>query len=111
MPQKTALVSSVVCLDIVDNDRFRGTVPIMIDELLKEWEGLQKIPTDGNPAVIKNKTNRENAIVESLQREGYAGTLTGLNGLSIQQAIDVRQKAMREVNDRLRESRRSFQKF
>ena len=83
----------------------------MIDELLKEWDELQKIPTNSSPAAIQNKAKREIAIIESLQREGYTGTLNGLHSLSIQQVIDVRQKAIGELNDRLREARRSFQKF
>ncbi|HXB59982.1 MAG TPA: hypothetical protein VNU95_10465 [Candidatus Acidoferrales bacterium] len=68
----------------------------MINELLKQWEELQNVPTDRNPAKIQDKAKREITIAESLVHEGYDGKL---NGFSLQFIIDDRRRAISHMNN------------
>lgn len=73
----------------------------MIDKLLNEWAELQTTPASNTVGAVRTKANREIEIAEALKREGYTGTLN--NGFSLQEIIEDRQKALRYMNDRIRE--------
>lgn len=67
----------------------------MIEELLKKWDGAQKLR---GPENAYQRAILEIEIAESLQREGYTGQLDGFS--TLQEIIDQRREVVELMKNR-----------